>query len=48
MEEEWGGASLQIMMTEFLCCWEERRVPVEDSCERGAAFFVQGENENPC
>ena len=39
-----GGAlkdSLLIAMTELLCCWEERRVAVEDSCEKGAAFQVQ-------
>ena len=39
-----GGAlkdSLLITMTELLCCWEERRVAVEDSCEKGAAFQVQ-------
>ena len=40
-------ASLLIAMTEFLCFWEERRVPAEHSCERGAAFLVLSAYESP-
>ena len=39
---------LLIAMTELLCCWEKRRVAVEDSCERGAVFQVQSVYESLC
>ena len=39
---------LLITMTELLCSWEERRVAVEDSFEKGAAFQVQSAYESLC